>query len=365
MLEDDLKDTFARHEDLVPAGAHIIDKAASTARTRRRRRWMATSAGAALALVAAVVAPVAARWAMPLREEPLIPGIQQPAPEVTGRPLNFLLIGLDKRVNSTAPVRADSVMIAHVPADRSGLYLVTVARDVLVTPSPGTRGKLAETYALRGFPATAAAVTSLTGVTFDGGATIEFTGLKKLVAALGGVHMCIDQVVRSEHHDRNGRYHTSTSRDGVQPYVYRPGCRTLKAWEALDYARQRQGLPTGSYDRDRHIAQMFRAVLRQAKESIDLTDLATLDALTDAIGPSLVLDTGGIAVGDLAKTLRPVLDKDITVVTTPIGGYHSKTIDGLSYQVMDDNSKDFFAALKADRAADWLADHPGSDWPSK
>jgi LCP family protein required for cell wall assembly len=358
MLEDALRDTFARHETLVPDGARIIEGAAATARTRRRRRWTLGSAtAAAAALVVAVAAPVGVRWAMPFKQEKLLPDVAAQATTNVSGPLNFLVIGLDKRANSPDPGHADSVMIVHVPADRSRLYLITLARDLDVGLPGQKHGKLNLTYQLGGFQETAKKVTEVTGITFNGGATVGYKAMTSLVNALGGVHMCIDQTVASEHYDAQGKYHTSTSNEGVPQYTYRPGCRDLKAWEALDYARQRKGLPNGDYDRQRHVAQLFAAILTKVKSSDALTNIGTFNELRQAAGSSLTVDLGNIAIADLLRTLRPALDERPAPITTPLGGFNSETHDGVSYQELNHVTRDFYAAVRADTVAQWAAEH--------
>jgi len=256
-------------------------------------------------------------------------------------------------------------MILHVPADRSRLYVITIERDVMVTLPGMEHAKLTEAYEAGGFPLAATTVTGLTGVTFDGGATLQYNGMKKLVGALGGVHMCIDQAVASEHYDADGVYHTSTSREGVAPYRYTIGCRDLKPWEALDYARQRYGLPHASYDRDRHGAQLLAAILRKIKATMGLTDVAKLMGLAEAVGPSLVVDTGRLSPADIARAVKPALDEDVTTVTTPLGGFHSKTFNNQSYQVVDAVTEQFYGALRDDRVADWIARHGTDGRPGK
>jgi len=46
-------------------------------------------------------------------------------------------------------------------------------------------------------------------------------------------------------------------------HVYNQGCRHLQPWEALDYVRQRENLPLGDYDRQRHQQQFMDAVFKQ------------------------------------------------------------------------------------------------------
>ncbi len=357
MLEDKIKEAFERHEVLVPDGTRILDAAtAQVARVRQRRRRLAAGTTTALCLAIAIMAPFAARWVMPVKQADLLPATKGPVADVTGRPLNFLLLGLDKRAGSTDPPRADAIMIAHVPTDRSRLYLVTLQRDIEVKLPGRKHARLNQAYEDGGFPLAAQTVTALTGVPFDAGATIEYDGVRRLVGALGGVQLCVDQVVRSEHYDAQGRYHTSTSRERVNPYVHQQGCRQFQPWEAVDYVRQINGLRFGGYDRDRHVAQLFAAILTKATRTVEITDVAAIDGILRAVGDSLVVDTGNIPMNDLVSSVRPALRLDPVEIATPLGGFHSKVIDGRSYQTVDQVTEQFYTALREDRVAAWVAE---------
>ena len=252
--------------------------------------------------------------------------------------------------------RADAIMIAHVPTDRSRLYLVTLQRDIEVKLPGRKHARLNQAYEDGGFPLAAQTVTALTGVPFDAGATIEYDGVRRLVGALGGVQLCVDQVVRSEHYDAQGRYHTSTSRERVNPYVHQQGCRQFQPWEAVDYVRQINGLRFGGYDRDRHVAQLFAAILTKATRTVEITDVAAIDGILRAVGDSLVVDTGNIPMNDLVSSVRPALRLDPVEIATPLGGFHSKVIDGRSYQTVDQVTEHFYTALREDRVAAWVAE---------
>src|SRR5262249_18490346 len=76
-----------------------------------------------------------------------------------------------------------------------------------------------------GFELLALTVKQLTGISFDGGAIVNFAGFQSLVTALGGVDLCVDEKVVSIHTRQ----------------VYQPGCQHMAAWQALDYVRQRAG----------------------------------------------------------------------------------------------------------------------------
>jgi LCP family protein required for cell wall assembly len=365
MIETELREAFGRHERQVPDAMVLVPKINEGVRRRRRRqRALMSAASVVLAVVmVGVGVPLAGRaWLngrIPTAD--LIPAeTTNPSGPLAGRPLNFLLLGLDHRKGSTDLVRSDAIVVAHVPADRSALYLVTVPRDLQVTVNGDGNVKATEAYAFGGVPAVAKALHDLGGgLMFDGAATIEFTAFRKLAAALGGVRLCVDQRVVSEHYDAKGRYVTSTRAAGIPGYVYEPGCRRMEPWQALDYLRQREDLPQGALDRDRHIAQFLQAAALEVTRSGAMNDVHKVRALLDAVGDSLVVDTGNASLTELFAALRPMLDKEIVPIAMPQGG--SRTVGAKAYLVADDRTTDFFAAVRADTVDDWLLANPNHD----
>src|SRR5258708_4369367 len=60
-------------------------------------------------------------------------------PELKGQdisgPINFLLLGMDERtsgVMATEPVRADSIVLVHIPAAHDRVFMVSIPRDTRV-----------------------------------------------------------------------------------------------------------------------------------------------------------------------------------------------------------------------------------------
>ncbi|RSM40116.1 transcriptional regulator, partial [Actinoplanes sp. ATCC 53533] len=201
-------------------------------------------------------------------------------------PLNILLVGIDPRNDSTAPL-SDSIIVVHIPKGLKQAYLYSIPRDLRVEipafPKTGFRGGTAKINAAmsygssvgngkhdvaQGFDLLAKTVGKLTGIKkFDAGAIINFNGFRKIVDAMGGVTMTIDQNVKSEHLTPEGKprprkAECPTSSNCAHPYTgpqkqYKKGKYHLEGWEALDYVRQRYGLPRSDYDRQRHQQQFI------------------------------------------------------------------------------------------------------------
>jgi LCP family protein required for cell wall assembly len=297
--------------------------------------------------------------------------------------INILLLGMDERKNSTDLIRTDSIILAHIPATHDAVYLVSLPRDTMVQVPPfpeynftGAQMKLTEAFPIgnsknggpdpstagrkRGVNVMAKTISTLVpgGIKFNAVAIINYTGFKKLVEVLGGVKMCIDQTVVSEHYTKDGKYVRSTRELGIEGYTYKPACRKLKPWEALDYVRQREDLPHGDYDRQRHQQQFLKAVFSQLMSKGTLTDPTKFNALTKAAGDLLTMDLGKSPLIDWIFSFKNLNAKDVVTIQTNKGNFNGKNIGGKSYQFLSEESTAMLQALHDDTLFDFLTAHP-------
>ena len=141
-------------------------------------------------------------------------------PKLTGvsidGPINILLVGVDTRPDWTSGSHSDTIIIVHIPASHDRAYLVSLPRDAGVaipadpaTGYPGGYNKInaAFTFGSRngkgyagGFQLLANTIKQDYGITFNGGAIIDFNGFKDIVDKLGGVNMYVDETTISIHH---------------------------------------------------------------------------------------------------------------------------------------------------------------------
>ncbi len=266
-----------------------------------------------------------------------------PVREPTGA-LNLLLLGVDQSAGSR---RADSILLVHLPADRSRLYLVSLPRDLLV-PSQGGTEKLNATFSrpagsgtdlAAGYRTTREAVARLTGVRVDAGAVLTYPGARELTDAVGGVPVCLPEPVRSVHTERR----------------FPAGCQRLDGAAAVDLLRQRYGLRDGGLDRDRNVARYAAGLLRQLREKGTLTDPAQLGRLLVRIGPAVTTDTGDMSLPALmAAGGRAAAAEPVTVAFPVLA---ERTGHG-AYEPDPALSPGFLDALRADRLAQWAAAHP-------
>lgn len=301
-----------------------------------------------------------------------------PGADITG-PLNLLLVGVDTRVSIPDwQPHADTVMLLHVDEGLERGYLYSLPRDLRVDVPAyakngygGGRHKLTEAMSYgseiigtdkanvsNGYELLSRAVTKYTGIKLDAGAVLTFNGLSKLTDALGGVTMTIDQKVLSQHRKPDGTARPLAPGGGgyLGPQAaYLPGTRTLTGWQAIDYARQRYGLPNGDYDRQRHQRQLVKALVTKAQSSGLATDQAKLRSVLGALGDTLVF-SGERTPLEYAYALRDLTPAGLTSVSLPGDSVFSG--GGYIGEQLTPTGRAFLKAVAGGNPGPYLAKHP-------
>jgi len=309
--------------------------------------------------------------------------------------LNILMVGLDERAdNPDLGIRADSIIILHIPASHDQAFLLSIPRDSFVDIPPyaparfgGAREKIngAFYYGSQngggrkgGFTLLAQTIRRLVpNIRFNGGAIINFDGFKAMVDALGGIKMCVDEKVTSVHigTDSKGKYarpfmigddgRVQYPIRGVTPKVYPVGCYDMQGWEALDFCRQRDLLDDGDgdYGRQRHQQQFVKAVVKKAV-SEGLTNPTKVAKIMSAAGQALTFDGGNAKLEDWIYTLKGINPDALVMLKMNAGKYNSETLpDGASIENLSPLSLELLAAARDDTVGQFAAKH--ADWVSR
>jgi LCP family protein required for cell wall assembly len=336
-------------------------------RARRRGRRKRPGRAGKVALIAALVVAVVAclgygsaqltlsRYDRAVHREVLLnpdARVEPPSMPAVGGPLNFLLIGSDaRRSNPAMGQRSDTIIIAHVTRALDRAYLISIPRDLLVDipadaslgfPGAFTKINAALQYGhggQTGMRLLASTLNRLTGVRFDGAAVIDFAGLRSVVRVLGGVRMCVDE--------RTVSIHTGA--------VFEVGCRRMSDTQVLDYLRQRETLPGGDFDRQRHQQQFLKALVAEAGRRDLVLHPVLADRLIRTAAAAMVVDVGATSLPDLLFALRGIGPDRVAGVRLPT---YDDMIDGISYVVPQEPlAPDLFAAVRNDALADWTAEN--------
>jgi LCP family protein required for cell wall assembly len=337
-IEDELRATFARHETLAPPVAPVrarIDLAWVRAKRRRLARRL-TGAAAAVLLAGAAVPMTLDQW-RPATTTTVTPlsatGEREPAPAT---PLDVLLIGDDHRPDWPAGARhADTVMLIHIPADRSRTYLVSLPRDGEVKLPGGAKAKLSETLFHGGPALTEQTVSALTGVEFDARVTLDLRALRAVTAAVGGVELCLPRPVRAQ----------TTGRK------FPKGCQHIGPGDVSPLLQARYGLKNGSYDRDRHTQLFLRALAAQLSADGTLTDPARMAKLlaVGRDGVELDGDAGALLGGVAAMGSAEVVGVSAMTFAANAAGRE---------RIYPGAGPGLYAAIRGDTLQAWAAANP-------
>ncbi|MEV0456142.1 LCP family protein [Catellatospora methionotrophica] len=338
MIEDELREAFARHEAQAPALGPLRRAIDGLAARRRRRRAVTRTGAAAVAVALALALPVQL-WRGQF-EVPLPLGVGASDTVAPSGPLNLLLLGLDRR-GTMRDSRADTIMLIHLPADGSQAYLVSFVRD-LATDLPGFgKIKINGAYTLGGVEAARNAVQRLTGIRADAVAEVEFDALRGVADALGGLPVCLPQRITSQH-------------TGA---VFPTGCRDYTGTQVADLMRQRRDLPHGAYDRDRIGQRVLLGLAAKAGSRSLLSDFGLVSQL--ARTPGITLHAGDLSLLGLAMRLNRAEAGDIVGISQPT--YNGTKIGGVFYEQLDPAvAPRLFQALRDDTMGAFAQAHP--DW---
>lgn len=355
-------ETASAGEDSAPPTAPPT--AAPDRADRRRRRTRRVLLGALTLLVTGVLFTLGTGWyayehytgrvaRIPHVFPTGVPAEAQPAPAKGGQ--TFLLVGIDARSDlpttgsdAEAPAwrpgaqRSDTMMLVHIPADHRNAYVVSLPRDSWV-PIPGKGdAKLNAAFSWGGPPLLIDTVQRLTDVPVDHLAVIDWSGFRKLTDAVGGVDITVDKTVPR----RNG---------GGE---WEKGAHHMDGAEALDYVRERYGLPRGDLDRTKRQQNFLRAVLARTLSggtvSNPLKAKRMLDAVTSTVSVDDRLSDGGLR--DLVWSMKDVRPSGMVFMNAPVAGFDM--IRGQSVVLLDRNGASaLWEAIRNDTMADYVADN--------
>jgi LCP family protein required for cell wall assembly len=295
-------------------------------------------------------------------------------------PIDLLLLGVDYRVrNGKDDVRADTIIILHIPASHDQAYLISIPRDTELEVKPFEKsgfegGMMKATDVFHagswngagwagGTQLLSRTLMEVTGVKFDGAAIIDFGGFKKVIDALDGIPICVKQEVQSIHMelvDGKPKWKADARQmTGVkEPVIHKKGCREMQGWEALDYSRQRYGLDNGDYDRQQNQQQLIKGIAKKAMEQGVMTNPVKLRRLIQAAGEAFTLDLGNHEIADFLLSVRNVAANDLVLLRSNGGKFNPKFVNGEEREALAPITLEMFKALKEDRLGEFIINNP-------
>ena len=267
---------------------------------------------------------------------------------IKGPGKNILLLGSDTRSGSEAAQvsgsRADSIMLAHIPADGKGVYLVSIMRDTWVNIPGYGAAKINAALNYGGISLQVATVENLLGIKIDHVAEIEFEGFKALVNSVGGVDVQVP------------------FNFDINIWSFKQGMQHMDGGAALAFVRARYPFADGDYQRVRNQRAFLRGLYSTMKSKGALENVGSFQSAVESIAGYMRVDSG-LDAAQIAQIAAPVLtsgDTTMRMTTLPNAGpgwsYDGQSIvivnqaanANLSYALQHDSMDQFMATYGQD-----------------
>lgn len=272
-----------------------------------------------------------------------------PAPAAGPPPVNILLLGADassgpsiaQQVESgkwnSGSMRSDAIMLLHIPADRSRIYLMSFPRDSWIDIPGRGMDKVNAAFSYGGPDLALQTIEQYTQVYINHVMMIDWNGFKDLTDALGGVTI-------------------------TEPGV---GAVQMDGTKALDYVRTRKSLPNGDFDRVKRQQNFIRQIMAQTVDNISITDPLMLADILTAITDNTTVDSSFTpeVMRNLAWEMRAFKTANVSFLTVPTNG---TGMEGAASVVhLDDaQNQQMFQAMKDGQLTQYFTNNKADALPA-
>jgi polyisoprenyl-teichoic acid--peptidoglycan teichoic acid transferase len=242
------------------------------------------------------------------------------------RPIFMLVIGSDARPHEEATsARADSIHIVAVNPDKHKATIVGIPRDAYVEIPGHGSNKINAALFYGGPELVVETVEELTGLTMDYWALTGFRAFQQMVNGVDGLMVDVPFAMN----------------DSASGAFFEPGVQRLDGENALAFARNRHGLPSGDFGRSENQGLLLDSALRQMKKEFNKDPNSALTWVASFMRrgtTALTLDE----VLDLAFTGTAINPKKVVnaVLTGGVGMVGSMSVVDLDQAEVDAISKD-------------------------
>ncbi|WP_211260447.1 LCP family protein [Amycolatopsis jejuensis] len=280
--------------------------------------------------------------------------------DAQGNPLSQQLLDQLRAGESDGELNTDTLIFVHIPNDGSKAVAISLPRDSYVDIPGYGKHKINSAYARAmlqarkdlqaqgvtdpkeldvkanqaGAKQLIGTVEALTGSTIDNYAAINLLGFSEITQAVGGVDVCLNNNVDDEYSGAN----------------FTKGQHTIAGVEALEFVRQRHGLPRGDLDRVVRQQVFMAGMARKILSAGTLTDPGKLNALIDAIKKSVVLNQNW-DIFSFAQQMKGLTGGQLEFRTIPVDNVEYRTPnDGVAIKVDPAKVKAFVQGLAGPQA---------------
>ncbi|HET6505012.1 MAG TPA: LCP family protein [Amycolatopsis sp.] len=284
---------------------------------------------------------------------------------------NILLVGIDTRTDAQGnPLpqsildqlhagssgdggdNTDTMIVIHIPQGGTGATAFSIPRDSYVQLAGGygmhkinsayTYAEVAALSKLRAQGVDGASlnvqaaqagaknaiqtVENFTGLTINHFASVNLVGFYDISQAIGGVPVCLNEAVHDSYSGAN----------------FPAGPQVISGTQALEFVRQRHGLPNGDLDRIKRQQAFMASMAHTVLSAGVLTSPSKLSALIDAVKKTVTIDAQWDVLS-FAQQMQNMSAGKIQFETIPVVNPDYTTPDGSSVEVSPSQVKAFIA----------------------
>jgi polyisoprenyl-teichoic acid--peptidoglycan teichoic acid transferase len=258
--------------------------------------------------------------------------------------VNILLLGKGGVGHAGADL-TDTIIVASIDPISKTSTLVSIPRDLWVTPSGFGATKINAVYAnaknralntnpkdknkaeRTGVDATQKVISQILGIPIHYYGMIDFEGFKQAVDIVGGVDINVPKESAVQEHlwdSTRGR-----------PYYLnvQPGMQHFDSTKALYFARSRHTSLRGDFSRSERQRLLIQALSQKVLSAGTYTNPVKINSLMDAFGDHLSTDfsvNNALRLADLGKTMDMSKLKSIGLADPPNNFVRTDNINGLS-----------------------------------
>ena len=204
------------------------------------------------------------------------------AVDVTNKPFNIYISGMDTTGKITEEARSDVNMIITVNPKTHKVLMTSIPRDYLVELQNGEKDKLTHT-GLMGIDETTSDVEDLLGIKINYYVKVNYNTLKDLVNSIGGITINSDKAFISY----------------IGKYRFVEGENQLDGAKALASARERHAYSDGDNHRVRNQQEVLKAIVKKLTGSTTL--LTRYNKILKYLAPTMEMNLTRAEVKALVK----------------------------------------------------------------
>lgn len=218
--------------------------------------------------------------------------------------INIALFGIDTRVeDSDIGTRSDSIIILTIDQINKEIKLSSIMRDTYVTIPGYEKTKINHAYSYGGPQLAIKTLNSNFGLDIRDFVTVDFFGLEKIINAIGGVTLTIEDY---EIDEINKYIKEVADIEGVNPtYLSHSGTQKLNGMQAVSYGRIRK-VGNGDYERTERQRKVLMSLFDTAKNLSPTKIINLINTCTPYVKTSMDISEG-------FKLALSVLSGDYTI----------------------------------------------------